>query len=80
MSRLGRLYDVVAVMGGERYPLHVPRPWPLCLYELHKARARDFARALGILFRTGYECYPIVFKLAEVGSYDAVCFPADAAL
>lgn len=62
-----KLYDVVAIMpGGDPYFFNQPAPKPICYWILIRARIRDFSRAVGVLLRTGYECYPIVFRLVEV--------------
>lgn len=66
MSR-NRLYDICAVLpGGELYFFQRPKPKPFIYADLHLARVRDFARAVRLLLSTGYEAYPIVFKLVEV--------------
>lgn len=73
-----KLYDVAAVEpGGGLYRFGYALPRPLAWAEMQKARARDFAWAVGILLRTGYECYPVVFKLVEL--HDLVGAAADAA-
>lgn len=62
-----KLYDVAAVMpGGGLYFFGQPSIWPVAFARMMRARARDFSRAVRVLLRSGFECYPIVFRLVEV--------------
>lgn len=73
MSRF-KLYDVCAVMpGGDLYFFNDPKPKPLALLSMHRARLRDFGRAVRLLLTTGYECYPIMFHLVDVDQLGVLC-------
>lgn len=62
-----RLYDVCAVLpGNELYFFGNPQPKPVALAILFLARCRDFGRAVRLLLSTGFEAYPIIFRIVEV--------------